>query len=425
MNAARRRREVSTGRILVLTLTGGLVGSAITVLALTIGGAFVNPPGAAPGTASPATALVAQPTPISADLTGEKTRWTEVVRNLTPSLARIEAGGSDGQADATAVALRTRDDDTYFVTSEDPVRGLRDVTLVLSDGRRRKAAVIGSDQYTNLAVLEITGERIAVPNLDAVTPLQAGADAVVVASPPRQADSPRVAKTLVSSVNHKQPSETGTMVHGLLQTDANITSEFKGGALVDANGSLVGMLALMKKDETGVERVGYALPADVVIGTADALIATGFPTRVWLGVQGIDLPFDAGETIGLAGGALIQAVVSNSPAQQCTLQPNDVVVKLNNTTVDSMSAFVLGLRELQPNDTVSITYYRQGESLMCLTTLTRPPAAGSPSNGGELATVTTTPTTAAPPSTPTPNPTTGPIPTETEPAEVTSTTLAS
>jgi S1-C subfamily serine protease len=393
IHAARRRREVSTIRILALTVAGGLLGSVITVGALAAGGAFSRR--SVIEQAGPVTVAVTQPTPTTA-LSGEGTRWTEIVQRFEPSLARLESAGGNGQVDGTAVALRVKGPDTFFVTSEDLVRGVPDVTLVLANGRRRKATVVGTDQYTNLAVIKVTDEVLAVPDLEATTEPQTATDALVVGAAPRQAESPSVAKALVSAVNHQQLSAMGTVVQGLLQTDANLTPESKGGALVDADGRLLGIIALMARDETGTERFGYALPIKVVVDTADSLIETGFPTQVWLGVQGVDLPYDEGQSLGLPGGALINAVVPNSPAQACNLQPTDVVVQLNNLEVPTMSALVMGLRALEPNDTVTITYARQGRIQICLTTLTRPPAPGSPVTGELGGPVPGTPSTTAP-----------------------------
>lgn len=378
VQAARRRREVSNGKLIGFAATASLLGSIITVGALAAGGAFDR---TVVERSSSSTVLVTASTLASV----EGTKWPEVVQRLEPALARLEVTGGAEQVTGSAVAFRDGEDGTYFVTSRDLVQNAKTITLVLSGERRKRAELIGSDQYTNLTVLLVRDEHIAPPSLTA-TDLLVGSDAVVVAAAPPDGTSPAVAKALVGSVDNKQVANSGIEVPNLVRTDANISAEAKGGALVDPSGSLTGILVIMAPDETGVERFGFALPTQEVSATADSLIQTGFPTQVWLGISGSDLAASTGVELGLPGGAVLNNVAVDSPAATCGLRSGDVITKLNTTVVGSMTMLVMGLRELRPTDTVAIEFVRAGAAQRCYAELARPPEALPDAIDGSTAT---------------------------------------
>lgn len=388
VRAATRTRQVSTVRILALTLAGGLVGSLLTVGTLAGTGTFDRSvvEVATPG---PSTTLASfDTTPPNAS--GDAPKWTDAVRRIEPSLARVEVATTSGTVSGSAVAFRVDGTSTYLVTSADLLRRIDSISVVLSGNRRKRADVIGVDQYTNVGVIKVPDERMPLPGLRRTDPLQSGSDALVVAAPARSATSAAAARALVSSLNSELQLPNGTILQGLIQTDAFLTSASKGGALLDAAGSLAGIVTAMGADETGVERFGYVLSSETVRSTADNLVDTGFPTRVWLGIQGSNLAPEVAQALGVAGGALISGVVPGGPAQQaqCALTKDDVVVKLDTTVVDKMTALVMTLRQRRPNDTVTLTYLRGTEQRVCVVTLTNPPDAKSvPTTAGVQPTV--------------------------------------
>lgn len=383
VQAARRRREITNGKLIGFALTASLLGSVITVGALAAGGAFDrtvverSEVRTVAGTAPPAALLA------------EGAKWPQVVQALSPSVARIEGHGDATTTNGTAIAFRDGADGTYFVTSMDLVEDVERVTLVLTGERSKKATVVGTDAYTNLAVVLVEDEHLATPLLDNAE-AQPGAEGVVLGAPPSGPPSPTVAKALVGSTGNRQTHpRTGVTVENLLRTDANVTGDAKGGALIGADGAVVGILVLMQADETGVERFGYALPARVVSATAESLIRTGFPTQAWLGIFGKDLAPEVAQTVGVTGGAMLTNVAVNGPAAECGLVAGDVVTKINTDVIESMSRLVMALRERRPGDTVAIEYLRTGALQTCLVALSKPPEA-LPGDGGEPPTSSTT-----------------------------------
>ncbi len=382
VHAARRRREVSNAKLVGFAMAAGLLGSVITVGALTAGGAFEPTV-----VQQPPVVATAPPGPIAAGI--EPAGWPEIVRRLEPSLARVEATGGTESRTGTAIAFSSTADGTYLVTSRDVVLDADKITLALSGERRKRVELVGSDQYTNLAVLHLVGERLD-PAPFSPSAIEAGSDAIVVSAAGSAARSAAVAKALVGSVDNTVRTRSGIEVQNLLRTDANITPDAKGGALVDASGSLIGVILVMATDETGVERFGFALPTRTLQSTADSLIRTGFPTRVWLGISGSDLPQATAAELAIAGGAVLNNVAVDSPAAQCGLRSADVVTKLNVTPVESMTKLVMILRELRPTDTVAIEYLRAGTLQRCFAALSQPPEAAASAIGNPATATTST-----------------------------------
>ena len=386
VQAARRRREVTNAKLIAFAATASLIGSVLTVGALAAGGAFDRNLIESP------VAEVTKTIPTNAFAVSAGTKWPDIVRNLAPSLARVEGAGEASPTLGSAVAFRTTAEGTYFVTSMDLLRNVQRVTLVLNGERRRKGEVVATDQYTNLAVVKVSGEHINPPKSETDTAVQVGSDAVVVGAPRADAPSPTVAKALVGSLDNKVTTKEGT-VEGLLRTDANIAADAKGAALVDERGALIGIMVAMNQDETGEERFGFALPVGTMTATADSLIDSGFPTGVWLGIAGRDLTEAAAVPLGVAGGAVLDNVALNSPASACGLLAGDVVIKLNTTAVKSLTRLVMTLRALRPQDTVAIEYVRNGAVERCYAELASPPEAGD-DDGATAATRATTSATA-------------------------------
>ncbi len=386
VQAARRRREVTNAKLIAFAAAASLIGSVLTVGALAAGGAFDRNLIESPA-AEVTKTIPTNPFPVSAG-----TKWPDIVRNLAPSLARVEGAGEASPTLGSAVAFRTTTAGTYFVTSMDLVRNVQRVTLVLNGERRRKGEVVATDQYTNLAVVKVSGEHINPPKSETDTAVQVGSDAVVVGAPRADAPSPTVAKALVGSLDNKVTTKAGT-VEGLLRTDANIAADTKGAALVNERGALIGIMVAMNQDETGEERFGFALPVGTMTATADSLIDSRFPTGVWLGIAGRDLTEAAAVQLGVAGGAVLDNVALESPASACGLLAGDVVIKLNTTAVKSLTRLVMTLRALSPQDTVAIEYVRNGAVQRCYAELAAPPGAGD-DDGATATTRATTSTTA-------------------------------
>jgi S1-C subfamily serine protease len=138
-----------------------------------------------------------------------------------------------------------------------------------------------------------------------------------------------------------------------------------GGALVDAHGAVVGMTSAVASED-GLET---AIPIDVVHRVAEDLIAHGRARHVWLGVEGSDVDLPAAKDLDIAGGAMIERVVDDSPAALAGVAAGDVVVEVDGEPVGSMSDLIAALRLHEPGEVVVLSVRRGNETVLVQLTL--------------------------------------------------------
>jgi S1-C subfamily serine protease len=357
----------ATTALIAIAATAGLVGSSLTVAVLFLGGAFdrqvvrqvYEPP-----------SVAAQNFEVAAGSTSPGETVAAMARRAEPALARVEVSTPLGRQAGTAVAVRR---EGYYLTSADLLAHKDDVWLVLPNEQSVRATVVGVDRVTNLGVLRAGGDPVAVPTWGSSPALVAGADAVVVGAAERGARGPSVAKGVVSAVGVRYQLDDGTTLHDLIRTDANMIPGSKGGVLLDSAGAVVGIITTIGKDEAGVERIGFAMPIEYASALADSFILFGHPAPVWLGIVGRTLPRDQADQLGIPGGVAIDTVVPQSPAALAGIAPNDIIVAVDGTPIDTWSAMNLALRRLNPGDPLTLTIQRGGETVGALTYVARPP----------------------------------------------------
>jgi S1-C subfamily serine protease len=144
-------------------------------------------------------------------------------------------------------------------------------------------------------------------------------------------------------------------LHGLIGTDIVQAEPIEGAALIDADGAVVGITT-----GVGDSDALRAVPIDLARVVAHDLIATGHPDHPWLGIEGRDVDPEQAADLGIAGGAELETVVEDGPADQAGLRHGDVVTHLGDTEVTTMGDLVTALRHLDPGDRVRIGFVRAG-----------------------------------------------------------------
>jgi S1-C subfamily serine protease len=366
---APRRRWRRGGGLVVVGVVSGLLTATLMLGGLALSGAFdrrvierVYEPQGTPRAFEAATqpALLANGAPDVA----------AVARRVEPALARLEVTTQVGRQTGTAVAVRT---DGVFLTSADVLAGATDVSLVLGDGEKVPATLVGVDRVTNLGVLRISGHATTVPTWGDSSGLMFGSDAVVVGAAEQNARSPSVAKGVVSAIGATYVLDDGTTLHDLVQTDANMVRGTKGGVLLSGSGAVVGIITTVGKDEAGVERTGFAMPIEYARALAESYIQYGHPSPVWLGIVGRTLPRAQADGLGIPGGVQVDTIAPQSPAQLAGIAAGDIIVAVNNEPVDTWSAMNLVLRRLDPGDLLPLTIQRGSDTVQTLTYVARQP----------------------------------------------------
>ena len=217
----------------------------------------------------------------------------------------------------------------YLVTNNHVIDGASEITVQLSDSRRKPARVVGSDPLTDIAVLKIDAENLIAAEWGDSNQLEVGALVWAIGNPFGLNRS--VTFGIISAIG--RPGTTA--YQDFLQTDAAVNPGNSGGPLVNVEGKIVGInTAIVGRSYQGVS---FSIPSDKARDVYERIRATGKVARGWLGVALAPLTPPVAKQLQIADdrGALIQEIIAGGPAANAGLQAGDVVVEWNDTPVDN------------------------------------------------------------------------------------------
>lgn len=265
----------------------------------------------------------------------------------------------------------------YVVTNNHVVKGAKKLAVILSDGTNVNAEVVGTDVWTDLAVLKINGDNVTTTmdfaNSDDIA---VGETAFAIGSPLDLSFSNTVTKGIVSAVNRQIPMDVdgdGTVDWNqtVIQTDAAINPGNSGGALINNEGKLIGInesKIAKATSNVSAEGIGFGIPSNEVKLITEQLEKSGKVVRPAMGVQLVSVNTIANDTVKSElkyegkQGVVVRLVESGTPAAKAGLEKYDVITKLNDTEVKDVAAVRKFLFEkTKIGDTVKVTYYRGGK----------------------------------------------------------------
>ncbi len=277
------------------------------------------------------------------------------------------------QGTGSGIIFEKSDGKALVVTNYHVIEGNKKVQVVIplsnNQSKTAVAKVLGFDQLTDLAVLEINSAGVTeVAQFGNSDTLQAGEPAIAIGNPLGPQFSQSVTVGVISSPK-RTIDVTETNATDVIQTDAAINPGNSGGALVNAAGQVVGINSL-KIAESGVEGLGFAIPANDARPILEQLIKFGHVPRPYIGVQLYDLQEmlpSAWDTLKLPKsvqeGVLIRGVEPATPASKAGIKSRDVIVALDGKPVANSSELRKHLYTKQIGDTVKITLYRNGKKM--------------------------------------------------------------
>jgi S1-C subfamily serine protease len=261
------------------------------------------------------------------------------------------------------------DEGGIAVTNAHVVQDASSVDVVLATGERTTADVLGSDVFTDVAVLRLAGDD-PPPPLELTEDLpRVGSMAIAIGNPLGFENTVTVG--VVSGLERSIPGGGPALV-GLIQTDAAISPGNSGGALVAANGRVIGVnVAQIPPELAGAGSIGFAIPSAVVLDVAERILAGEEITHPFLGILPLPLTPQLAEQLGLdePGGVVVMEVVPDGPAAAAGLEPGDVILAVEDTEVATVGEFMRDLRDRAPGDTVSVRLWRRGQELEVSVTL--------------------------------------------------------
>ncbi|AST95662.1 S1C family serine protease [Shouchella clausii] len=281
---------------------------------------------------------------------------------------------TDETGTGSGVVYKKEGDSAFIVTNNHVIEGASEIEVALTDGTRVPATLVGQDEITDLAVLEIDGENVTtVAEFGNSDELSVGEPAIAIGNPLGLEFAGSVTQGIISATERSIPvdlSGNGQIDWNaeVLQTDAAINPGNSGGALININGEVIGINSM--KISGGAEGLGFAIPSSIVQPTISDLEQYGEVRRPTLGItlrslnelpssalQGtLNLPEDVTEGIVIVG------VQNGSAAADAGLQERDVIVEIDGKAIENPQELrKLLYAERSIGDTISVTLYRDGD----------------------------------------------------------------
>lgn len=259
----------------------------------------------------------------------------------------------------------------YLLTNNHVIDGADDIEVMLTDGRQARAKVVGTDPETDVAVLKIELDRLPAISFGDTDNLQVGDVVLAIGNPFG------IGQTVTSGIVSALGRDTLRIntFENFIQTDAAINPGNSGGALVDTNGTLLGINTAIYSRSGGSLGIGFAIPASTARQVMESLIKDGQVTRGFLGVEQRELTPEIAETLNLPikRGVLITGVQQSGPASAGGLRPGDVVVRIADTPVSNPSQMLNVVAALKPHQIAAIGVQRGDQALELKVTIGQRP----------------------------------------------------
>jgi serine protease Do len=290
----------------------------------------------------------------------------EAVRELGPSVVQIST-------DTAVISLYNQtipqtgvgsgiilDKAGNILTNNHVVEGADLVTVTLNDGRSYPATLVGSDSITDLAVIKISAAKLNPAKFGKSEDLQVGEDVIAVGHALGLKGGPTVSKGVVSALERTIQTDAQKAMVDLIQTDASINPGNSGGPLANSKGEVIGINTAII---TGSNGIGFAINIDDAHVVVDQILAFGNVLRGFLGITPFNVTDSIREQINLpvSDGVIIAGIVSGFPAEESGLQPEDVIVMLNKTSIENSGDLSKFLLNNPPGSEVEVRFYRRGE----------------------------------------------------------------
>ncbi|MCB5953713.1 S1C family serine protease [Enterococcus sp. CWB-B31] len=279
----------------------------------------------------------------------------------------------EAASEGSGVVYKKDGDTAYIVTNNHVVSGAQALEIVLHDGTKVQGELVGTDSYTDLAVIKISSDKVdAVAEFGDSDNLKIGEPAIAIGSPLGSDYANSVTQGIVSSLNRNitNTNDDGDPINiNAIQTDAAINPGNSGGPLVNIEGQVIGINSVkivQSSDSVSVEGMGFAIPSNDAVSIINQLEKDGKVTRPALGVTMIDMANISAQQReqilntpeDLTTGVVLRSIQSATPAEKAGLEKYDVITKIDGEDVETSTDVQSALYKKKVGDSIEVTFYR-------------------------------------------------------------------
>lgn len=263
--------------------------------------------------------------------------------------------------------------DGYILTNNHVVDAADEIEVVLADGRKAPAKVVGTDPETDLAVIRIDVKNLPVIVLGKADDARVGDVVLAIGNPFGVGQT--VTMGIISAVGRNNLHIN--RFENFIQTDAAINFGNSGGALIDTNGNLLGINSAIYSQTGGSVGIGFAIPVSTAKSVMEAIIKSGHVVRGWIGIESQDITPELAESFGLGqqSGAIIAGVVRNGPADRAGIRPGDILLTVDGKQVANTNEMLNLIAQLVPGGKAKMTVMRKNRKATLDVTVGRRPRA--------------------------------------------------
>lgn len=384
----RKEKSTSSGvKSFVWGIVGIVAGAAIVLAALGISGNLGG--GTEEASSSSETTTTSNGT-ITINATSEDATTAQAVAaKVLPSVVSIDVyeesasysfgdmmGSSDSdETEETQTATGSGviiSEDGYIVTNYHVVAEGTIYIVYFDDDTSAEATIVGYDDSSDLAVLKVEKDGLTAIDVGDSSEVAVGDWVMTAGSPFGLTKS--VSSGIVSALYRNETLENSygsSFYVNMIQVDAGVNPGNSGGALVNAEGELIGICTLTASYSGDFSGVGFAIPSNYVMNIADSIIENGYAEHPYIGVSvgTVDASTQQYYNTTAEYGAYVASVVSGGPAEEAGIQQGDVIVSMDGEDITTSSELIIDVRSKEIGDTVEIGVIRDGEELTFEVTL--------------------------------------------------------
>ena len=255
--------------------------------------------------------------------------------------------------------------DGYIVTNNHVVEGASKIEVTFNDKHKRSATIIGNDPSTDLALIKVDAKDLEYLTFADSDEVKVG-EWVLAVGNPFNLTSTVTAGIVSAKARNINILGDGSTIESFIQTDAAINPGNSGGALVDMDGDLIGINAAIASRTGSYEGYSFAIPSNIVKKVVEDFLQYGALQRAYLGISIVEITEELAEAKGIKemSGIYIMDVNERGGAKVAGLKEGDILLSVNNISVNSNSQLVGVIGQYRPGDKVTVKIQRNGEILV-------------------------------------------------------------